>query len=72
MSFALYLPLARRDDLPFSWNFFHRICCVIVIFTFVVRSRTAASHTHKLDFLFFFLIIFLAYPVHLHKYGLSD
>lgn len=54
MSFALYLPLARRDDLLFSWNFFHRICCVIVIFTFVVRSRTAASHTHKLDFLFFF------------------
>lgn len=45
--------------------------CVIVIFIFVVRSRTAASLYTQAGLLFF-SEKFLAYPVHLYKHCLSD
>ena len=78
MSFVLYLPLACRDFLSdllgFSWlfSFFlfdHCMRCVIVIFIFVVRSRTAALLYTQAGLLFF-SEKFLAYLVHLHKHCL--
>ena len=77
MSFVLYLPLACRNYssgffLTFFFFFFrHYMRCVIVIFIFVVRSRTATSLYTQAGLLFF-SENFLAYLVHLHKHCLSD
>jgi hypothetical protein len=80
MSFVLYLQLACRDFLNpiccfflafFIFQFGHCMRCVIVIFIFVVRSRTAASLYTQAGLLFF-SETFLAYLVHLHKHCLSD
>jgi hypothetical protein len=60
MSFVIYLPLAcleilyRLAGIFLAFSFFgHCMRCVIVIFIFVVRSRTAASLYTQAGLLFF-------------------